>query len=127
MSSQREASVVSGSVLAVKFVFFAELLPIPRGIARARLSQLRSALSCRNGSAQCAAGIILQHCGPCTNDVRTEGEGGVNLILKGGCVDLVLTRGGEGVQNPRNLADVICACPLVGLTREGNSTRAVSG
>ena len=27
-------------------------------------------------------------------------------------MDLVLTRGGEGVQNPGNLADVICTCPL---------------
>ena len=27
-------------------------------------------------------------------------------------MDLVLTRGREGVQNPGNLADVICASPL---------------
>ena len=27
-------------------------------------------------------------------------------------MNLVLTRGREGVQNPENLADVICACPL---------------
>ena len=26
-------------------------------------------------------------------------------------MDLVLTRGREGVQNPKNLADVICTCP----------------
>ena len=48
--------------------------------------------------------------GPFTNDVSREGEGGGLLISderKGGCVDLVLTRG-EGVQNPKNLADVIC-------------------
>ena len=31
---------------------------------------------------------------------------------KGGCVDLVLRRGREGVQNPENLADVICERPL---------------
>ena len=27
-------------------------------------------------------------------------------------MNLVLTRGREGVQNTKNLADVICACPL---------------
>ena len=49
--------------------------------------------------------------GPFTNDVSREGEGGgwpISDERKGGCVDLVLTRGREGVQNPENLADVIC-------------------
>ena len=53
--------------------------------------------------------------GPFTNDVRREGEGGgwpISDQRKGGCVDLVLTRGREGVQNPDNLADVICERPL---------------
>ena len=41
------------------------------------------------------------------------GGGGLPISDKreGGCVDLVLTRG-EGVQNPKNLADVICERPL---------------
>ena len=30
---------------------------------------------------------------------------------KGGCVNLVLTKGRKGVQNLENLADVICASP----------------
>ena len=30
-------------------------------------------------------------------------------------MDLVLTRGREGVQNPKNLADVICERPLMGV------------
>ena len=53
--------------------------------------------------------------GACTYDVCPEGEGGGGPISdqrKGGCVDLVLTRGREGVQNLNNLADVICASPL---------------
>jgi len=53
--------------------------------------------------------------GPFTNDVSREGEGGgwpISDERKGGCVDLVLTRGREGVQNPQNLADVICERPL---------------
>ena len=44
-----------------------------------------------------------------------EGEGGgcpISDQRKGGCVDLVLTKGRDGVQNPENLADVICVCPL---------------
>ena len=52
--------------------------------------------------------------GPFTNDVSREGEGGgwpISDERKGGCVDLVLTRGREGVQNPENLADVICERP----------------
>ena len=51
--------------------------------------------------------------GPFTNDVSREGEGGgwpISDERKGGCVDLVLTRG--GVKNPENLADVICERPL---------------
>ena len=43
------------------------------------------------------------------------GGGVVSQFLtkrKGGCVNLVLTRGRKGVQNPKNLADVICACPM---------------
>ena len=35
---------------------------------------------------------------------------------KGGCVNLVVTRVREGVQNPENLADVICTCPLMEFT-----------
>ena len=57
----------------------------------------------------------LQAMGPFTNDVSREGEGGgwpISDERKGGCVDLVLTRGREGVQNPENLADVICERPL---------------
>ena len=53
--------------------------------------------------------------GRCTNDVCSGRGGGGQPISdqrKGGCVNLVLTRGREGVQNPENLADVICACPL---------------
>ena len=52
--------------------------------------------------------------GPFTNDVSREGEGGgwpISDERKGGCMNLVLTRG-EGVQNPKNLADVICEQPL---------------
>ena len=30
-------------------------------------------------------------------------------------MDLVLTRGREGVQNPENLEDVTCTCPPAGL------------
>ena len=44
------------------------------------------------------------HKGPFTNDVSREGEGGgwsISDERRGGCVDLVLTRGGEGVQNPK--------------------------
>ena len=33
-------------------------------------------------------------------------------------MDLVLTRGREGFKNPKNLADVICKCPLKGRTEE---------
>ena len=54
--------------------------------------------------------------GPFTNDVSREGEGGgwpISDERKGGCVDLVLTRGREGVQNPKNLAYVICERPLM--------------
>ena len=43
--------------------------------------------------------------GPYTYDVCTEGEGGGCLISdqrKGGCVDLVLTRGGRGSKIPEN-------------------------
>ena len=53
--------------------------------------------------------------GPFTNDVSKEGEGGgwpISDERRGGCVDLVLTRGREGVKNPENLADVICERPL---------------
>ena len=53
--------------------------------------------------------------GACTYDFCTEGEGGgcpISDQRKGGCVDLVLTKGREGVQNLNNLADVICASPL---------------
>ena len=52
--------------------------------------------------------------GPFTNDVSRVGEEGglpISEERKGGCVDLVLTRG-EGVRNPENLADVICERPL---------------
>ena len=51
--------------------------------------------------------------GTCTNDVNREGEGGgwpISDNRRGGCMDWVLT-GGEGVQNPENLADVICERP----------------
>ena len=53
--------------------------------------------------------------GACTYDVCSKGEGGGWLNSdqrKGGCVDLVLTRGREGVKNPENLTDVICEWPL---------------
>ena len=53
--------------------------------------------------------------GVCTYDVCPEGEGRGWLNSdqrKGGCVNLVLTRGREGVQNLENLADIICASPL---------------
>ena len=43
--------------------------------------------------------------GPFTNDVRREGEGGGKPISddrKGGCVDLVLTKGGRGSKIPQN-------------------------
>ena len=46
-----------------------------------------------------------------TYDVCTEGEGAgwpISDQRKGGCVDLVLTICREGIQNPKNLADVIC-------------------
>ena len=42
--------------------------------------------------------------GPFTNDVSREGEGGGSPISnerKGGCVDLVLTRGREGSKIPK--------------------------
>ena len=57
--------------------------------------------------------------GPFTNDVSREGEGGgwpISDERKGGCMNLVLTRGREEVENPENLAEVICACPLAGRT-----------
>ena len=47
---------------------------------------------------------------------RERGEEGgwpISDERKGGCVDLVLTRGREGVQNPENLADVICTCNIM--------------
>ena len=37
---------------------------------------------------------------------------------QGDCVDLLLTRGREGVNNPKNLADIICMPPREG-EREG--------
>ena len=44
-------------------------------------------------------------------------EGGTQILTVGGggCVIsivIILTRGGEGVKNPENLADVICEWPL---------------
>ena len=42
--------------------------------------------------------------GPFTNDVSREGEGGgwpISDERKGGCVDLVLTRGGRGSKIPK--------------------------
>ena len=42
----------------------------------------------------------------------TKGREVNSDLRKGGCVDLVLTRGREGVQNLKNLADIICASPL---------------
>ena len=48
--------------------------------------------------------------GPFTNDVRRDW--GISDQRKGGCMDLVLTRE-EGVQNPKNLEDVICERPLL--------------
>ena len=62
---------------------------------------------------------MQQHRGPFTNDISREGEAGGWLISderKGGCVDLVLTRGGGG-PNPENLADVIYERPLNGLNQ----------
>ena len=40
-------------------------------------------------------------------------------------MDLVLTRGREGVQNLKNLADVICASPLMRLMHIMVSTGAL--
>ena len=54
--------------------------------------------------------------GPFTNDVSREGEGGgwpISDERRRGCLDLVLTRGGRGVQNPENVADVIYERPLM--------------
>ena len=43
-----------------------------------------------------------------------EGGGWLNSDQRmGGCVNLVLTRGREGVQSVKNLADVICESPLI--------------
>ena len=57
--------------------------------------------------------LKLYYKGRCTNDIFSGGGGQpISDQRKGGCVDLALTRGREGVQNPENLADVICACPL---------------
>ena len=39
------------------------------------------------------------------------GESSQFLIKKGGCVNLVLRRGREGVQNPGNFVDVIYVRP----------------
>ena len=58
--------------------------------------------------------LLSSQKGPFTNDVSKEGEGGgwpISDERRGGCVDLVLTRGREGVKNPENLADVICERP----------------
>ena len=41
-----------------------------------------------------------------------NGSSSISDDREGGCVDLVLARGREGVQNPENLADVICERPL---------------
>ena len=53
--------------------------------------------------------------GPFKNDVSREGEGGgwpISDERRRGCVDLVLTRG-EGVQNPKNFADVLYESSLI--------------
>ena len=73
-------------------------------------------------------GRTFLHLGPFTNDVSREGEGGgwpISDERKGGCVDLVLTRGREGVQNPENLADVIYVWPKTGVATAGTETRIV--
>ena len=41
-----------------------------------------------------------------------NGSSSISDDREGGCVDLVLARGREGVQNPENSADVICERPL---------------
>ena len=57
--------------------------------------------------------------GPCTNDVRTEGGGGLKNcpILRTNSSDRLRemrTRGrGGGVKNAQNFADVICTWPPV--------------
>ena len=56
--------------------------------------------------------------GACTNDVSREGEGGGYPNSDGRRVRLRdlyskdSDKGGEGVKNPENLADVICEWPL---------------
>ena len=61
----------------------------------------------------------------CTNDVCTEGEGQPKSDQRlPGCVNLVLTRG-EGVQNPENLADVICEWPLCSVAVCGGAADGV--
>ena len=56
--------------------------------------------------------------GACTNDVSREGEGGGypnSDGRRGRLRDLYSKnsdKGGEGVKNPENLADVICEWPL---------------
>ena len=58
------------------------------------------------------------HLGPFTNDVSGEGEGGgwpISDDRRRRLRDLYTKnsdKGGEGVQNPKNLADVICEWPL---------------
>ena len=52
----------------------------------------------------------------CTNDVCNEGEGGgqPNSDKKEGRLrEFGTDKGREGVQNPKNLEDVICTCPLL--------------
>ena len=71
---------------------------------------------------------MLWPLGPFTNDVSREGEGGgwpISDERKRGCVNLVLTRG-EGVQNPKNLADVICERPLKWIIKLNNFTTLYS-
>ena len=59
--------------------------------------------------------------GACTNDVSREGEGGGypnSDGRRGRLRDLYSNnsnKGGEGVKNPENLADVICEWPPTGL------------
>ena len=49
-----------------------------------------------------------------TPALRGEGGWPNSDQRKGGCVNLVLTRGREGVKIPEKLEDVICTCPLNG-------------
>ena len=63
-----------------------------------------------------AANVVMREARILRDDAQTTSApsrgGSKSDKRKRCCVDLALTRGREGVQNPEILEDVICACPL---------------